>query len=207
MDQENPYATPKVELIESVSLRSLPGLSASHLRLLGWLMLVCLLGELISLALFALGDGYDRDELVVASDVVSSSIVLLGAYLLLRLRMLLVARFAAQGLDRPVVLSVILSVLAQAMLLALGDEWWSSGRWAVAMVLVLVLFGGATLWLGIALLRIPESYGLLRTLAWLHIVSGAMTISVILMVLAFLLLLVAQFVMLLIFFREAKETR
>ena len=207
MDQENPYATPKVELIESASLRSLPGFSASHLRLLGWLALSCALGTLISLAIGTLGELLDRQELVVADEWLGSLLILLSVYLLLRLRALLIVRFAVQGLDWPIYLSIAFSLIAQAMMLGLADELESLGLPMLIMFLVMALLGGATLWLGIVLLRVREGYGLLRTLAWLYVVSGAMQVSVILMILAFLPLLFAQFVIMLIFFRAAEESR
>lgn len=207
MDQENPYSTPKVELIEPASLISLPDFSASQLRLLGWLALICCLGTLISLALGALSELFGRHELVVADKWFGSLLTLLSVYLLLRLKALLVARFAVQGLDWPVYLSIAFSLIAQGMLLGLTDEVESLGLPMLVMFLVMALLGGATLWLGIVLLRVREGYGLLRTLAWLYLVSGAMQVSVILMVLAFLPLFAAQFVIMLIFFRAAEESR
>lgn len=206
MAEENPYAPPGVELIETAGA-SLSGLSASHLRLLGWLSLGYFLSTLLELALGIVGGLYDLPAVQRAGDWISSLAVLLGAYVLLRLKALLVARFSAPSLDWPVYLTIAFSILAQAVTLGFDEQLESLGLPMLALFVVLAMLGGSMLWLGIRLFNIRQGDGLLRTLAGLYAVSGGMMISVILMLLALLPMLAAQFVVVLIFFRAARETR
>lgn len=206
MAEENPYAPPGAELVESAAL-SLPGLRADHLRLLGWLSLAHFVGTLLELALGMVGGFYDLIALQRAGDWLSTLSVLLGAYVLLRLKALLVARFAVMGLDWPVYLTIAFSILAQVVTLGFDDQLETLGLPMLALFVVLALLGGSTLWLGIRLFSIRQGDGLLRTLAWLYAVSGGMLVSIILILLALLPMLAAQFVVMLIFFRAARETR
>lgn len=206
MAAENPYAPPGVELIESAG-SSVHGFSASHLRLLGWLALAYFLGTLLELILGMVGAFYDLPTVQRAGDWLSTLTVLLGAYVLLRLKALLAARFSTPRLDWPVYLTIASSILAQAVTLGFADQLETLGLPMLALFAVLAMLGGSMLWLGIQLFNIRQGDGLLRTLAGLYAVSGGMLISVILTLFALLPMLAAQFVVMLIFFRSARESR
>jgi len=206
MEQENPFAPPRVELIEASSV-SLPGLSASHLRLLGWLALAHFMGSLLGMALSVLGEALEIPFLITLEQWLGAVFALLGAYLLLRFKAWLVVRFGATGLEWPVYLTILFGLVAQAMLVVFDGVLERLGLPMAGLFLVLAMLGAATLWLGICLLGLREGGGLLRTLAWLYMISGGMLISVLLMLLATLPLLAGQFVLMLIFFRAAGEAR
>lgn len=204
MTQENPFASPAVELIDAPA-RPLPGPAPGLLRLFGWLTLACIIGTLAALVMSVVGGILELPLLVTLEVWLSSLCALLGAYLLLRLKGLLEARYGIAGLGAPVWLSIVLSLLAQVIIVVSGDAL-ENLDWPMAVFfLTLFLIGAASLWLGLVLRRGVGQDALLRTLAWLYIVSGAMLLSIILSLLAFLPLLAAQFIGMLVFLRAAGQ--
>lgn len=206
MTQDNPFASPGVELIDAPA-QPLPGPTPGLLRLFGWLTLTCIIGTLAALVMSVAGGILELPLLVTLEVWLNSLCALLSAYLLLRLKGLLQLRYGIAGLDAPVWLSIILSLLAQAIMVVSGDAMETFGWPMAAFFVGLFLIGGATLWLGLVLRRGIGEDALLRTLAWLYIVSGGMLLSIILGLLAFLPLLAAQFVGMLVFFRASNQSR
>lgn len=208
MQPENPYAAPQVALVDVPAPRPLSGWSVGQLQLLGWLSLVSLLGSLVVSVLVLLVDEQAGVALQRGMDALSLATVLLGSYLLLRLKAFAEQRFQARGLALPVWAMVLLGLLLEGLDLLWGDGLFNRIDWkTIFYFAVLVLLGIATLWLGIRLLRAPGTYPVLRVMAWMDIVGGGMLASVLLMVLAILPLLGGSLCMMLVFFRAAAELR
>jgi hypothetical protein len=202
MDQHNPYAAPQVPLIDEQVPQALPGWSPGLLRVLGWLCLGGLLGNLV---LFGLAfDGQSLDSLFY--DGLSLTLSLLGCYLLLRFKGFAEIRFAAHGLDWPVWLNLVLSLALEALQLSVAEESLTGFTWQALLYFGgMALFGLLTLWLGVLLLRVENVYPAFRALAWLEIVAGVLLASVILLLVGILPLLGAMLAMALVFFRGARE--
>lgn len=205
-EQQNPYAAPQVALVDEQRPR-LSGWSAERLRLLGWLSLVSLVGTVTGLIL-AFFVGEDRtSDFARGADALSTATLLLGCYLSLRFKAFAEQRFAATGLAIPTWLIVGFSMLLQVIDVAWGDSLFTTdiGPATVAYVAMIVILGGATLWLGIRLLKAQNVYPVFRVMAWLHIVGGALVATVILMMIGLLPLLAASVALALVFFRAARE--
>lgn len=200
MDQDNPYATPQVALVDAQAPRALPGWSPRQLLLLGWLNLAYLLGTLVVLGLALVAS---KTSL---GDWLSLAVTLLGCYLVLRLKAFLELRFAARGLAWPVWLSVLLSLVLECMQLYWGEEQLVGlNPQALGYFGLLALLGLVILWLGIALLKVENAYPSLRILGWLNIASGALVASIILLLVGVLPMLAAMVASALVFFRGARE--
>ncbi|VXC24772.1 conserved membrane hypothetical protein [Pseudomonas sp. 8AS] len=208
MQPENPYAAPQVALLDTPAPRPLSGWSVGQLQLLGWLSLVSLLGSLVVTVLVLLVDEQAAVALRRGMDALSLATVLLGSYLLLRLKVFAEQRFEARGLAFPVWAMVLLGLLLEGLDLLWGEGLFNRIDWrSILYFAVLVLLGIATLWLGIRLLQVPDVYPVFRVMAWMDIVGGGMLASVLLMVLAILPLLGGSLCMMLVFFRAAAELR
>lgn len=204
MPQQNPFAAPVVDLVDSPRV-ALPGFAAGQLRLLGWLTLVSFIGSLALMPLSFTAGWLEHAALLRVADWLGFALVLLGIYLLLRFKALLVARCAARGLDWPVYLTVVTSLAAQLLSMTFAAELTSFG-WPLALFIAgLLALGAATLWLGIVLLRVDNVYAGLRPLACLDIAGGSMLLSVLLAALAPLPLLAATFFMMRVFFQAAEQ--
>jgi len=204
MQDDNPFATPTVPLVDSQP-RALAGWTASRLNLLGWLCLAGVLGNtLLWLSSFA-GVWLDPAQLQVLNDWLGVALVLLGCYLLLQLKQLAEARFNAQGLQRPVWAMVLFSLLFEGGMLLLGEPTGELD-WPLFLSLAGVfLLGCISLWLGIRLLRVENVYPSFRLMAWLDIAGGVMLMSLLLALLAPLPLIGALLAQMLLFFRVAAE--
>ena len=202
MEQNNPYAAPRVALVDEQVPQSLPGWTAGRLQLLGWLNLAYLVVTLV-----VLGLAFDP-ELVELGDWLSAVSTLLGCYLALRLKAFLEARFAAHGLTWPVWLTVVLSLALEAVQLYWGDaELTEFSAPSFLYFGLLALLGVVILWTGIVLLKVANPYPSLRLLAWLNVASGVLVASVILMLVGVLPLLAAMVVSALVCFRGASELK
>jgi hypothetical protein len=200
MDQSNPFAAPRVELVDARAPRPLSGWNPGQLRLLGWLNLVSVLATLVVMGLAFVPD------LVAMTDWLSVASTLLGCYLALRLKAFLEARFAARGLKWPVWLGVVLGLVLEVAQLYWGEaELMELSVPSYIYFGLMALLGLVLLWQGIVLLKVVEPYALIRVLAWLYVASGALVASVIFMMIGILPLLAATVVSALVFFRGAQE--
>lgn len=206
MDPNNPYAAPQVALVDAQAPQQLPGWSPGQLRVLGWLCLLSIASTLLALVAAIFASEQPGSLADVAGDWLSLLSTLLGCYLLLRLRVFLDQRFAAKGLQVPIALIILSSLLAELLDWLWGDAILTSLGWqTLSFFAVIVLLGLAMLWLGIALLRVRQPYPSVRVMAWLEIAGGVMFASVILVLIAIIPLLGASLAMALVFFRGASE--
>ncbi len=125
----NPYATPRVELVE----QGIPDAfrrrwTPAQLRILAWLCLASIAGGVVLMVLSLLEAFGDGAAFRVYADWLGLLLSLLGAYLLLRLKHLVESRFRGPSLAWPVWLSILLTLL--------GEGW---SLLAVTSVLLLVL--------------------------------------------------------------------
>jgi hypothetical protein len=201
MEQNNPYAAPQVALVDEQAPQSLPGWSPGKLQLCGWLSLVYLVATLVVLALAFV------EDLTRLGDVLGVASTLLGCYLALRLKAFLESRFSARGLAWPVWLSILLSVVLEAINLYWRKDELGMGftPQAVFYFGLAALLGLVILWLGIMLLKVENPYPVLRVLAWLNIATGVLMASVILFLVGILPLLAAMVAAALVFFLGAQE--
>lgn len=211
MEPSNPYAVPQAALADKPSLISLPGWTPTYLRVLGGLSFVCLIGTLVlALRVFFIG-GSKEAALLREGDVFGVTVVLLGCYLLLRLKRFAEQRFKVNGLGAPVWLVIIFSLSMVASDAFLRDAAFAALSWLTFIYVgIFVLLGGAILWLGIRMLRARNAYPAFKFMAWMNIISGVMHISVVLVLvlpIAVLAALGSTLAMMLVFFRAAAEVQ
>lgn len=201
---ENPYAAPRGALLDDTAAPPLPDWTSAQLRVLGWLSLASTLGALVVmlLSLAMLGPTGHAAAYAYWLGLV---VVLLGDYLLLRLKSFIEARFAAHGLGWPVWLTIGLSLLLEAADPFLGYSSRQPGWQALFFGLALIVYGALTVWLGVRLLKVPGAYRALRHMAWLLIIGGLMLASLILALPAMLPLLGASLMLALVFFKASAE--
>ena len=211
MQPDNPYSAPQVDLLDAAPAPPLRGWSVRQLQVLGWLALVSVLANTLVVGLLLAGSLLAEHEvrlLTAYTDWLSLALVLLGCYLLLRLKAFAEARFAATNLGRPIWLLVAVTLLLEAADMLFGERLFAALDWpTVSYVALLCVMGGCTAWLGVRLLKIEYPYPALRVLAWLDIAGGLMLFSVVLMLLALLPLLGAGVALMLVFFKGAAELR
>ncbi|MDH1011188.1 hypothetical protein N5J43_20235 [Pseudomonas nicosulfuronedens] len=206
--EQNPYAAPKVELVD----QSAPGAflagrwSSGRLRLLAGLSLALLLCNLVLFVLsFAAAlqesSTWQRYELWVG--VLST---VLGCFLLWRTRHFLEDRFSARGLGWPVGLSIAIALVMQTYSLVFDDQL--SGEFNGALMGFMGLFvptGIVTLWYGIRLLKIELPYPSVKIMGWLEVTSGVCLLSVLLFLPGTALAMASLLPLALMFLRAARE--
>ncbi|GLK59591.1 hypothetical protein ACFS3C_07250 [Azotobacter vinelandii] len=202
---DNPYAPPREALLASPGVPPMPDWSPAQLWVLGWLALAMVLGTLV-IMLLSFGGFTRMRGVALYANWLGLALVLLGNYLLLRLKGFVEARFAARGLGWPVWLCVVLGLLLEVVALRfepgpLAD--WLAWLYAVA----LVGYGGLLVWLGARLLGVPEAFRALYGMGWLVIAGGLMLASLVLATQAALPLMGAYAVLARVFFRGAAELR
>lgn len=211
MQPDNPYSAPQVDLLGAAPAPPLRGWSVRQLQVLGWLALVSVLANTLVVGLLLAGSLLAEHEvrlLMAYTDWLSLALVLLGCYLLLRLKAFAEARFAAANLGLPIWLLVAVSLLLEVADMLFGERLFTALDWpTLSYVALLCVMGGCTAWLGLRLLKIDHPYPALRVMAWLDIAGGLMLASVVLMLLAVLPLLGAGVALMLVFFRGAAELR
>lgn len=202
---ENPYAAPRVELVEDAGPRPLNGWSPGQLRLLAWLSLVLTLGTL-TLTGLAVAAGATEDVLMTRmTDWLGVALTFLGCYLLIRLKLFAEARFSAENLAPPVWAVVIVSLAVEVMDYLMGDASTEPGWPMVAYFGVIAVLGALTAWLAVRMLKVQNAYPVFRVMAWLNLVGGIMMATVVLMFVGLLPLIAAYVAMMLVFFRGAGE--
>lgn len=209
MQSENPYSAPQVELVDELSVRQLSGWSVRQLQVLGWLALMSALGSTLMLGAIFVSSWLDHAEVErveLYTRWLGLLLMLLGNYLLIRLKSFAEQRFAARGLGWPVWALVILALICGVMDFMVGDQVFQAPSvLTIAYLGLMVLMGIATAWAGIRLLKVKLAYPSLRILAWLYIAGGVMFASVVLMLIGVLPLLAAGVATALVFFRGARE--
>ncbi|MFZ6046523.1 hypothetical protein ACFW0H_10390 [Pseudomonas sp. CR3202] len=202
---ENPYAAPRVDLVEDRGPRQLRGWTPGNLRLLAWLSLVSAVGTLILTGL-AVAAGATEDLLMTRlTDWLGVALTLLGCYLLIRLKLFAEARFSGEGLAAPVWAVIMVSLAIEGLDLLLGDASTQPGWPMLFYFGVVAVLGALTAWLGVRLLKVQNVYPAFRVMAWLDVVGGIMMATIVLMMLGLLPLIAANVAMVLVFFRAARE--
>ncbi|WP_457981181.1 hypothetical protein L0Y47_10535 [Ectopseudomonas composti] len=209
MQPDNPYSAPQVELIDELPVRQLPGWSVRQLQVLGWLALMSALGSALMLgAIFAstwLGQA-ELEQVERYTRWLGLLLMLLGNYLLIRLKSFIEQRFAARGVSWPVWIIVALALVSGVMDFMVGDQLFKAlSVLTIAYLGLMVLMGLGITWFGVRLLRLRLTYASLRIMAWLSIASGLMFASVLLLPLAILPALAVCVTQGLVFFRGAAE--
>jgi len=206
--EQNPYAAPKVELVD----QSAPGAflagrwNPGRLRLLAYLSLALLLCNVVLLALsfaVALHDSVTWQHYELWIGVLST---VLGCFLLWRTRHFLEDRFRARGLKWPVGLSIGAALVMQGYGIAFDEQL--SGEFNGALMGFMGLFvptGIVTLWYGIRLLKIELPYPSVKVMGWLEITSGVCLLSVLLFLPGTALAMASLLPLALMFLRAARE--
>lgn len=202
---DNPYAAPRVDLLDNGPPAPLDGWSVAQLRLLGWLSLASVLGS-ATITVIALAYGFEEDtRLLAINDWLSPALIILGCYLLIRLKGFAEQRFRASRLDWPVWAVIVSSLVLGVLDLLWGEATGEVGWQMFSYFGLLAVYGVLLTWLGIRLRRAQNVYPVFNIMAWLDIIGGIMLASVILVVLAMLPLIGANLAMALVFFKAAKE--
>ncbi|WP_413247506.1 hypothetical protein [Pseudomonas sp. Z8(2022)] len=153
MQPDNPYSAPQVELLDGTGEQALPGWSARQLQVLGWLALVSVLANALLVGLLFAGsllEAYEAELLFTFTDWLGLMLVLLGCYLLLRLKAFAEARFAARNLSLPVWAVLAGSLLLELADLLFGEQLFTAPGWqTLSYMALLCLTGISTAWLGI----------------------------------------------------------
>lgn len=209
MQPDNPYSAPQVELIDDLPVRQLPGWSVRQLQVLGWLALMSALGSALMLGVIFVSSWLGQAELEQVERYtrwLQLLLMLLGNYLLIRLKSFIERRFTAHGLGWPVWIIVVLALASGAMDFMVGDQVFKALSMLTIVYLgLMVLMGLGITWFGIRLLKVRLAYASLRIMAWLSIASGLMFASVLLLPLAILPALAVCVTQGLVFFRGAAE--
>ena len=209
MQPDNPYSAPQVELIDDLPVRQLPGWSVRQLQVLGWLALMSALGSALMLGVIFLSSWLGQAELEQVERYtrwLGLLLMLLGNYLLIRLKSFIEQRFAARGVSWPVWIIVALALVSGVMDFMVGDQLFKAlSVLTIAYLGLMVLMGLGITWFGVRLLRLRLTYASLRIMAWLSIASGLMFASVLLLPLAILPALAVCVTQGLVFFRGAAE--
>ena len=204
--EHNPYAAPKVELIEARAAGSLAGggWNPGHLRLLAWLSLALLLAQSVLFGLsFLGGHGGALDSYSLWLGVLCT---LLGCYLSWRATQFLVERFGARGMAWPLWLSIGLAVLMQAYAVVFDAQLDGTPNVELAGFMALFLPSGLVgLWYGVRVLKIGLPYPSVKVLGWLDVLSGVCMASVLLFIPGTLLAAAALVPLALMFLRGARE--
>ena len=211
MQPDNPYSAPQVELIDDLPVRQLPGWSVRQLQVLGWLALMSALGSALMLGVIFASSWLGQAEMGQVERYtrwLGLLLVLLGNYVLIRLKSFIEQRFAEHGLNWPVWSIVVLALVGGVMDFMVGDQVFKAlSVLTITYLGLMVLMGLGITWFGIRLLKVRLAYASLRIMAWLSIASGVMFASVLLLPLAVLPALAVCVAQGLVFFRGASELR
>ncbi|CAH0265907.1 hypothetical protein SRABI70_03342 [Pseudomonas sp. Bi70] len=211
MQPDNPYKASLVELIDDLPVRQLPGWSVRQLQVLGWLALMSGLGSALMLGVVFVSSWLGQAELEQVERYtrwLGLLLMLLGNYLLLRLKSFIEQRFVAQGLSWPVWIIVVLALIIGLMDFMVGDQVFKAPSvLTIAYLGLMVPMGLCITWFAVRLLKVRRAYASLRIMAWLSIASGLMFASVLLLPLALLPALAVCVAQGLVFLRGASELR
>lgn len=208
MAERNPYAPPRAPLIEV----SLPAAFAAgdwapgQLRVLGALALGCLFGVLALLAQGIWAALHPQHPALPWAYLLGLLLALLWGYLLLRLKGLLGDRFAARGLGWPVGVQLFAGLLLSG-LAALGEApaLAHPGALELGYFALCVALGLSQAWFALGLRRIRQAWTALRLFAFLLFAGGILCASVVLLVPALLLGMLACLALARVFFAAAAE--
>jgi len=207
MDQ-NPYAAPKVELVDARAPEPfLHGRwSAGGLRLLAGLSLALLLAEVVLLGLSMVNRLPGASAIGQLDVWLSVLSVLLGCFLTWRCTRFLEDRFSARGLRWPTAISIFLAVLMQLYSM-LFDVQFNEVHSAATLVFLLMFLpsGIVQLWYGIRVLKISLPYPAVKVMGWFDVVVGGCLATVILFVPGTLLAMLSTIPLALMFLRGARE--
>lgn len=202
---ENPYAAPRVELVEDAGPRQMNGWTPGHLRLLAWLSLVSAVSTLVLTGLAVAAGATEDTSMERLSDWIGGVLTLLGCYLLIRLKLFAEARFSAEALAPPVWAVIIGSLAIEALDFLMGKASTEPG-WPMLLYFgAVAVLGALTAWLGVRLLKVQNAYPAFRVMGWLDLVGGIMMATIVLMLLGLLPLIAGNLAMMLVFFRGARE--
>lgn len=202
---ENPYAAPRVDLMEDTEPRPMRDWTPGHLRLLAWLSLVCAVSTLVLTGVVVAAGATEDPLMTQLSDWFGVALTLLGCYLLIRLKLFAEARFHAEALAAPVWTVIIGSLVIEALGFMMGDSSTEPGWPMLFYFGVVALLGALTAWLGVRLLKVQNVYPAFRVMGWLDLVGGIMMATIVLMMLGLLPLIAGNVAMMLVFFRGARE--
>ncbi len=202
---ENPYAAPRVDLVEDRGPRQMRGWTPGNLRLLAWLSLVSAVGTLILTGLAVAAGATENPRMASLTDWFGVALTLLGCYLLIRLKLFAEARFSGEGLAPPVWAVIMVSLVIEVLDFFMGDASSQPGWPMLFYFGVIAVLGALTAWLGVRLLKVQNVYPAFRIMAWLDVVGGIMMATIVLMLLGLLPLIAANVAMVLVFFRAARE--
>lgn len=204
----NPYAAPKVELIEARTPSAFAGgrWNPGSLRLLAWLSLALLLAQGVLFALSFLGGVKQGDPLDRYSLWLGVLCTLLGCFLSWRATQFLVDRFGARGMAWPLWLSIGLALLIQAYAVVFDRQLDGTPNAQLVGFMALFLPSGLVgIWYGVRVLKIGLPYPSVKVLGWFDVVSGGCMASVLLFIPGTLLSAAALLPLALMFRRGARE--
>lgn len=204
--EHNPYAAPRVELIEARRPTLAAGWNPAHLRLLAWLSLALLLAQGVLFALAFLGTAGPGEPLDRYSLWLGVLCTLLGCYLTWRATRFLVERFAARGMAWPLWLSIGLSVLIQAYAVVFDAQLDGRPNGPLFGFMALCLPSGVVgIWYGVRVLAVGLPYPSVKVLGWLDVAAGVCLASIVLFIPGSLLAAAALLPQALMFLRGARE--
>lgn len=203
---ENPYAAPRVELIETRAPNTFGRWNPGNLRLLAGLSLALLLADFVLFGVSFLAEGPQQRALDSYSLWLGVLCTVLGCYLSWRATRFLVDRFAARGLAWPLWLSIGLALLTQAYAVLFDRQLDGTPNGALFGFMALFLPNGLVgLWYGVRVLKIGLPYPSVKVLGWLDVIAGVCMASILLFIPGTLLAALALLPMALMFLRGARE--
>lgn len=208
--EQNPYAAPQVELLDTRAPERFlaGGWSAGGLRLLAWLSLALLLCDVTTIGVGVLGKLSPQLGLGSLENWLGVLDLILGCFVAWRCTRLLEDRFLARGVRWPMLILILMSVVMQACSLWFDVDFAGPNRHedvALYLMLMYLPVGIVQVWYAIRVLKIQLPYTSVKVMGWIDLVAGVALGSVILFVAGVLLGMLSAIPMALMFFRAARE--
>ena len=208
--EDNVYKPPKSAIIKE---KEVPGsffsgtFTAKKLKLLGWLALVSLLVDVPGFAIsFIYGYSGGSADFKTYMHLFAVLSTVIWIYLLVQFRRFIVERFLFTKINWHVNLLIILAISLGLFSIVFVDGLVDPfSTESILFYLILIPYGVVSVLFGKRLLAIEYEYKFLRFFAWLFILAGVCTATVMLVLLAYLFGFVYTIAMAMIFFSGSKE--
>ena len=176
------------------------------LRTLAWISIVNVVIVTVIVALSIL-NGFGLEEksyenLYHALMIVS---MIIWAYIMIMFKSFLNLRFNYTKTNSLIYILIALSVIMTIVSLFMSETSSYRETATIAYIVLLVPTGIVTILFGIRLLKLSDEFRYVNSFAWINIVYGVCTTSIVLLVVAVPLALVSDFFVALIFFEAARE--
>lgn len=210
-NKDSLYSTPAANLIAEQGLPEeyVDGeLGKDKLRLAGWLAILYTLIQIPSFVLSFFSGAEPDNELYDSLFKVFTVVdMLLWIYLFLVFKKFVNLRFDYGGVNRVIQFIVVLSIIMYGLVFLMGQGDEELDIASLVYFILMIPLGVALILFGKRLLNIEAEFKYLRTYAWLNILLGISTATVVLLMLAVPLGVIASLLLAMLFFEAANEIK